>query len=201
MDRVPSVPDPGPNDTEEVTVSFASPQEMEEGVTQSPAESLKPKPVPRPRRGLRSQGNIDGSVEMDVNKEDKAEEEEEVESGGRYAVPAVEDSPSQSLSSRTNIQSLESLDSVTDVDRAQDSPMPRLRRGQVMMSHSRPGSVQSNERSSVGKLSADQSSITSEDRSKSDSSSADNVPALELTRALVSAYIRTYKQVQTTVLD
>lgn len=188
MDSIPSVPDAGLNNTEEVTVSFASPQEMEEGITQSPAESPKPKPVPRPRRGLHSQGNIDGSMETDVNKEDKAKEEEEEEeaSEGRDAVPAVEDSPSQSLSSRTHFQSLESLDNVTDADGAQDSPVPRLRRGQVMMSHSRPGSVQSNERSSVGKLSADQSSITSEDRSKSDSSSADNVPALELTRALVS---------------
>ena len=186
------MPDPGLNDTEEVTVSFASPQDMEEGVSQSPAESPKPKPVPRPRRGLHSQPNIDGSVEMDVNKEDMAkEEEEEVESEGRDAVSAVEDSPSQSLSSRTNIQSLDSLDNVTDIDGAQDSPVPRPRLGHVITSHSRPGSVQSNERPSVGKLSADQSSITSEDRSKSDSSSADNVPALELTRALVSAYIQT----------
>ena len=202
MDRIPSVPDPGLNDTEEVTVSFASPQDMEEGVSQSPAESPKPKPVPRPRRGLHSQPNIEGSAEMDVNKEDMAkeeEEEEEVESEGRDAVSAVEDSPSQSLSSRTNIQSLDSLDSVTDIDGAQDSPVPRPRLGHVITSHSRPGSVQSrdrssvqsNERPSVGKFSADQSSITSEDRSKSDSSSADNVPALELTRALVSAYIHT----------
>lgn len=194
------MPDPGLNDTEEVTVSFASPQDMEEGVSQSPAESPKPKPVPRPRRGLHSQPNIEGSAEMDVNKEDMAkEEEEEVESEGRDAVSAVEDSPSQSLSSRTNIQSLDSLDNVTDIDGAQDSPVPRPRLGHVITSHSRPGSVQSrdrssvqsNERPSVEKFSADQSSITSEDRSKSDSSSADNVPALELTRALVSAYLHT----------
>lgn len=185
MDPVHSVADSEPNCTAEVTSPSLHSREMEERDKHSISDSPKPKPVPRPRKGLHQQNNIDGSVEMDMKKKDKREEEEEEEEAESAS---IQDSPSQSLSSRANVQSLESLDSMGDADRPRESPLPSLRRGQVLRGRSHLASIQSSNRSSVAQLSADRSSITSEDQSRSETSSAEHVPAPELTRALVSAF-------------
>ena len=184
MDPVHSVADSEPNCTTEVTSPSLHSQEVEERDKHSISDSPKPKPVPRPRKGLHQQNNIDGSVEMDVKKTDKREEEE----GEEAESASIQDSPSQSLSSRANVQSLESLDSMGDADRPRESPLPSLRRGQVLKGRSHSASIQSSNRSSAVQLSADRGSITSEDRSRSETSSAEHVPAPELTRALVSAF-------------
>ena len=185
MDPSPSVAGTGHNCTVEVTSPSPHSQEVEEREAQGLADPHRP--VPWPRKGLHHQGSIDGSIEMVIKEKEKkeVEEEEEVEVEGSDVVPAAQNSPSQSLSSRAHVQSLESLDSMADAEGPGDSPRARLQRGRVLKNRSRPSSAQS-DRSSVGKLSADHSSIVSEDQSKSDSSSTDNMPAPELTRALVS---------------
>ena len=184
MDPIPSVTGSDHNCTVEVTSPSPHSQEVEEREAQGLADPHRP--VPWPRKGLHHQGSIDGSIEMVIKEKEKEEVEEEEEVEGTEVVPAAQNSPSQSLSSRAHVQSLESLDSMADAEGPGDSPRARLQRGRVLKNRSRPSSAQSSDRSSVGKLSADHVSIVSEDQSKSDSSSTDNMPAPELTRALVS---------------
>ena len=113
----------------------------------------------------------------------QAEMGEEEEMGD--VVNDVREPPAQPLLRSAHRRSQESFES-TETEGPADSPL-RIHRSQALRIRSRHASVQSEDRSSLGKVSADQSSIVSEDRSKSDTSSTDNVPAPELTKALVSA--------------
>ena len=182
VDPIPSVAGTDHNYTVKVTSPSLHSQEVEEREVQGLADPHRP--VPRPRKGLHHHGNIDSSMDIKEKEKEEVEEEEEVE--GTEVIPATQDSSSQSLPSRARVQSLESCDSMADAEGPGDSPLPCLQRGSVLKSRIRPSFAQSSDRSSVGKLSADHSSIISEDQSKSDSSSTDNMPAPELTRALVS---------------
>lgn len=175
VDPIPSVAANDYNGALDVEITSPSPelQEEEEEAAQALAESCNP----RQRKMLHYQGCIDGSQERDTKEEELEEEMSDV-------VTSVKESSPQALLRSPHHQSLESTES-TETEEAVDSPH-RIRRGQALKVRSRHGSSQSDDRLSVGKLSADQSSMLSNDHSKSNSSSTDNVPARELTEALVS---------------
>ena len=177
VDPIPSVSATDSNCALDVEVTLPSPDMRDVKVDDPEAVAEPSKPVPHPRKMLHYQGCIDGSQERDMKEEVMEEETGDV-------VTDVKESPPQALPRSPRRLSKESFES-TETEGAVDSPA-RGRRGQALRIRSRHASSQSDDRSSVGKMSADQSSILSEDQSKSDSSSTDNVPARELTEALVS---------------